>query len=118
MPEPLSSAPDFHFFGLVSQALADQVVLYVGAGVSVTAGLPTGKDLAKLVHARVESSGVDLTGIATDDLLAIANVAEAQIRTSALQLARCPASFRDRGHVTAPRTVHAWIAREEKTDDR
>lgn len=76
MPEPLSSAPELHFSSLASQAMADQVVLYVGAGVSVTAGLPSGSKLAELVHAQVASSGVDLTGVATDDLLAIADAAE------------------------------------------
>jgi hypothetical protein len=77
MPEPLSSSPDFRFLGLVVQALEDQVVLYVGAGVSVTAGLPSWKELARLVHAKVDSYGVDLTGIDAEDLLAIADAAEA-----------------------------------------
>ena len=77
MPEPLTSAPGLHFLSLVSQALDDQVVLYVGAGISVTAGLPSGKKLAELVHGQVASSGVDLTGVSPRDLLAIADAAEA-----------------------------------------
>lgn len=77
MPEPLSSPLDLPFLGLVARALDDQVVLYVGAGVSVTAGLPSGKELARLVHAKVDSYGVDLTGIDPEDLLGIADAAEA-----------------------------------------
>lgn len=77
MPDPLSSPLDIQAAGLINEALRDNVVLYVGAGVSLSAGLPSGGDLARLVYAQIEGMGVDLTDIAEDDLLAIADAAEA-----------------------------------------
>lgn len=77
MPQPLSAMPDLRFVALVGQARASEVVLYVGAGVSIGSGLPSGAKLAELVYAKASASGVDLTGISATNLLAVADAAEA-----------------------------------------
>ncbi len=77
MPKPLSSVPGITFLGLLGQARAGEVVLYVGAGVSVGSGLPSGARLSELVYEKVVAAGgVNLDGVSRTDLLAVADAAE------------------------------------------
>lgn len=65
MPQPLSAMPDLRIVALVGRALAHEVVLYIGAGVSIGSGLPSGAKLAELVYAKASAGGVDVTGISS-----------------------------------------------------
>jgi len=77
VPKPLSSVPGMTFLSLMSQAQAGEVVLYVGAGVSVGSGLPGGARLSELVYEKVAAAGgVNLDGVSPTDLLAVADAAE------------------------------------------
>src|ERR1035437_7552649 len=77
LPFPLSEPNDVRVVGLIPKARHGKLVLYVGAGVSIDAGLPGGAGLANSFCDRLEAHGIDLPGVDRDDLVAGAEAAVA-----------------------------------------
>jgi len=74
---PLSAPNDLRIVGLMPRARDGRLVLCMGAGASMDAGLPSGAALARAFCDRLSTHGIDLPGVNRDDLVAVSDAAVA-----------------------------------------
>lgn len=74
-PPPLSAPNDLRIVGLTPRARDGKLLLCMGAGASMDAGLPSGTGLANAFCDRLSIHGIDLPGVNRDDLLAVSDAA-------------------------------------------
>lgn len=84
-PLPLSAPNNVTIIALVPRARTGTLVICVGAGASMDAGLPSGARLANAFCDRLASHGINLTGVDQDDLIAVSDAAVAVGSLSAVQ---------------------------------
>jgi hypothetical protein len=78
IPSPLSATNDVRIVGLTPRARDGRLVLCVGAGASLDAGLPSGPGLAHALLDRLAAHGINLPGVNHDDLVAVSDAAVAK----------------------------------------
>lgn len=77
-PKALAEPLPMYAIGLANEAHGSELIVYAGAGVSRSSGLPSGEDLAEQLHTALQAMGVDVTQTEPRDLLAIGDLAEQQ----------------------------------------
>lgn len=105
-PSSIGSGFPPYAVGLAQQARLGALVIYAGAGLSLAepAGLPTGAEVAKRIHARLQGVFPVLATVQGDDLVAIADAiaglagGEEALRLTAVEVADFTSATPTYGH--------------------
>lgn len=107
-PSAIDSELPPYAVALAQRARSGRLVIYAGAGLSFAepAGLPSGAEVAKRLHARLKGAFPPLAGVDHDDLVAIADAVaglpggEEALRLTAVEVAEFTTAAPTCGHVT------------------
>lgn len=106
--KPLSCGVDATVVSLVDIAINEQLSICAGAGISRTAGLPDGHELARRLHARFDGQVNGYTCDEPDNLLAVA-AAAASVRGGLEAIQRAVLELAPFGRAT-PQPEHLLVA--------
>jgi hypothetical protein len=107
-PSAINSELPPYAVALAQRARSGRLVVYAGAGLSFAepAGLPSGAEVARRIHARLKDAFPVLAGVQEDDLVAIADAiaglpgGEEALRLTAVEVAEFTTATPTYGHAT------------------